>query len=448
MRKIQHIPTIVALLLLLLGMGSVVFLVEKTQSLFTQASTEQVPQNVTASNISDHAFSISWNTTDATRGTVRYKEEDSNTTFTALDDRDSTTPGKYFTHHVTIRNTKPNTRYVYSILSDDKEYDSLNSNPYTAQTTNPISLESNTIPPMYGTVKHSDDRPASDTLVYITPGSGQLISTVTKIDGQFFAALNPLYDQSLQNTYTITDDTLIHVVFRGARESSNVETVLKNTTPLPTVTLGKTYDFRVMIPQKLRLAYEKINTLFSQIISMIIKPALAAAPIQILQPEEGAGIPSQTPLFKGTGVKNKQVIATVGNPPQVGKVWVDTKGNWSWQPPQKLAPQSYVLTITTYNESDEPVALARQFTILKSGASVLQAATPSASTPTPIPTQTPIPTIAPIVTVTPTSTLSASVSSEGIPVSGNVAMTLAISFLGFLLLTTGVAFSITSSHKN
>ena len=427
MKQPQHIPTLLALVLLTIGMIGATFLVEKGTTFFTQAHQDISPQTVVISNISDSSFSVSWTTDTKTYGVVNFYAGNQ-TKQTAFDDREKDSIGKYETHHVTLRGLQPTTTYFFSIRSNSTLFEN-KGNPYQTQTAAPIVDKPPFTPPVSGTVKTSDDQPGQNVLVYARISSTQMISTITRSDGRFVLPLAGIRNESLNRNAALSPDSLIELTLQGEDQiKSTVQTPLLNTTPLPTIVLGKNYVF----PNRLEGKRDKKNKdWFSFVRPNLISPVFADYLIGITQPTENSGIPSQKPEFRGTGVPNHEVIATVGNPIQVGRITVDTNGNWSWVPPLLLSPDSYLLTITTTTQTNQPVALSRAFTILKSGSSVLQAATPSAT-----------PKVSASPSSTPISTASASPSAtpKAIPVSGTLFPTMSLLIFGMLSMGVGVFF--------
>ncbi len=415
MRQPQHIPTIIALFLLLVGLGSTVFLTEQIQQFSAKASQSSNPEEIQITNVADTSFSVSWTTQDKATGSLSFHAP-GGTKQLALDDRDGNAPQQYTTHHITVVDLTPETTYDVTIISNGKSFGAGNQS-YRIKTAQAVGGVSNPPPPLYGIIKTADDQPAAGTLVYFSTPATQVVSTIAGSDGRFVLPVGSIREQNLARIVTLTPETAGDITMRGPDNStSTIKTILKNTAPLPSITLGKTYDFR-----NLEGGVFSVIAGFMKKVMTALVPYAYAASIDILQPTQDSGIPSNKPLFKGTGIANKQVIATVGNPVQIGKLWVDTEGIWSWTPSDPLPPEKYILTITTFDETDKPVALSRTFTILKSGTSVLDAATPSA-------------------TIKPSPTASVSASPQPIPITGSTAPTYLVLMLGgfFLFLATTI----------
>lgn len=419
MKPAQRLPTIIALLFLTVIIGSTVFMIENAQDLLVRADIDTQPKNILITNVSDSTFSVSWTTDKPTRGSLSYRKESDNQR-SAFDDQDATSVEKHTNHHITIRDLTGSTTYFFTILSENKTYDS-NGSAYQVKTTGPLA-QGVVFPPVYGLIITSNNEPAEGALVYLSIPGSQTLSTITQTDGRFVIPISGLRNENLTSLAILAPTTEIDLALYGANGTkSSIQTLLNNTTPLPTITVGKNYDLRNS--QSLIHSVVAIVTKFiAEMKPNLFTPVYAATTISISQPTEGAGIPSTLPQFKGTGVPYKELLVTVGVPPQVGKLTINKEGLWAWAPPQPLQPDTYVLTITTYNELNQPVALARQFTILKSGSGVLQAATPSAT---------------PKASATPSATPTASPSANPVPVSGTITPTLILLASGLLFLFIG-----------
>lgn len=70
MKKHKRIPTLIGLIILLLGAAIGVYLVTNTSILRPQASPQTAPQDIRVSNITENSFTVSWTTGSETLGAV------------------------------------------------------------------------------------------------------------------------------------------------------------------------------------------------------------------------------------------------------------------------------------------------------------------------------------------------------------------------------------------
>ena len=112
------IPTLVGLLVLLVGVAAGVYFVQQSSSWLLRASPESKPKQVKLTNITDNSFVVSWITDEATTGFLRYSI---NNSFDQLaeDDRDqlSNKVTNFKSHHVTVKGLAPTTDYFFKIGS-------------------------------------------------------------------------------------------------------------------------------------------------------------------------------------------------------------------------------------------------------------------------------------------------------------------------------------------
>ncbi|MEK7074017.1 MAG: hypothetical protein AAB960_01655, partial [Patescibacteria group bacterium] len=110
----RKIPTIIGLLLVAFAVMIFRFAFDRVSPLLTRASVSHVPQNITVSNLSDSAFTISWITNEETTGALVIE----NMNAPIYDDRLSITTESnqrakqsFSTHSISVRSLKPETVY-------------------------------------------------------------------------------------------------------------------------------------------------------------------------------------------------------------------------------------------------------------------------------------------------------------------------------------------------
>ena len=118
-RKEKKIPTLLALFLLMVGIGTTIYLDQNQQTLFTKAKEGESAKEVHFTNISDTSFTVSWLTYSPAVGSVVVSGN--NTKLTLLDDLDSDNIGRARnTHYITVKNLKADTLYTVQILTGNK----------------------------------------------------------------------------------------------------------------------------------------------------------------------------------------------------------------------------------------------------------------------------------------------------------------------------------------
>lgn len=438
-RRTKKIPTILGLLLLIIGIGGGIYLVEQRTSGPSKATTTSQPQSVQITNITDSSFSITWLTQEVATGFVIFGLSQKNIDQVVFDDRDfDNKPKPYLTHHVTIRNLNPQTTYFFTIVSGEKKFQEQNK-PYstiTATKTENTSL----LEPSYGQVVTSQNQPAEGALVILNMPRSLPLSTLVKPSGNWLIPLNIARDASLA-AYTTSSQTTIPIsirVYASLDQKAEVTTDTKNDSPVPPITIGKTYNFEGLQGKKKesqQLAQAEVTKAPEQ------KPVLgqtASAKVEVISPEEGATFVSTRPLFRGKGIPNKEVAIEITTSKNItGKTTVSTNGLWSWTPQKDIPANKHTVKITTVDENGKTVAIQRNFTVFKSGTQVLGEATPS-GTLAPSPTIKISPTIS-IGQVSPTLAIPTLIPTiTKIPIAGNVSSTIYLLISGLFLVFIGI----------
>ncbi len=428
MKKEWRIPTIIGIIIIGLSLAATVFLFRNARNFFGQATGDVTPQEVKITNISESGFSVSWTTSGNATGTLNFGEESSLGNIT-IDDRDQVSgkTDQYPTHHVTLRYLKPSTQYYFKIISGGTSFDN-NGQNYIVSTAPQISPSSSQTQPAYGTVLKADGTPAAGAIVYLSLANSMTLSTLVKSSGNWLITLNNARTANLGSFLSPKGTDRIEIFIQGAGETSRVLTTVSNDAPVPQITLGKTYDFAggaaapAASPSVAPSSSPSSNPKFSL-------PAVATPSPSLSSPATDAAIPSDRPVFKGTGVPGQIVTIKVeSGTPLTGTTNVDQSGNWTWTPPTGLTPGEHTVTITTKDSSGKLALVTRKFTVLASGTQVTEPATPSASPRvSPSPSLRPSPSLSP----SPTATLSPA------PTSGNFTPTLLLIILGLTLMALG-----------
>lgn len=176
-----RIPTVLGLGLVILGIGSGVFLVIQNQTLTAKAGTDQTPKNITVSNLEDTRTTISWQTDTPTTGFVTYGINSSDE-YTALDDRDGKLPRNHYSHIVTLTSLTPQTSYNFKIISGKTSSE-------VQKFTSLQTLKQNRFKPIVGTVV-AQQQPLDDGLAHLSI-TGAVQSSIVK-NGNFLIPISTL----------------------------------------------------------------------------------------------------------------------------------------------------------------------------------------------------------------------------------------------------------------
>lgn len=422
-----RIPTIVGILLVIGIVGSLIALVEWYGRKPGIAGGSVVPAMVTVTNVTDAGFTVVWTTPHPATGAITIVSP-RHTPSTFFDDRDTTgTMRRYTTHSVTLRSLLPATTYRFRILSDGKPFDQAGK-PYSATTASPLPAGGSGLEPAYGMIEDSAGSRVAGALVLVSVEQGQLLSTLTSPSGSWLLSLALTRNASLTKYLDGGSGRLTETirVLWGNLEATAITDTL-NDAPVPTIQMGKTYDFRKQQADAAAPPSVLGDTTAT-------KPSTAAT-IGLTAPAHNASLATTLPLIQGRGIPGKTVSIVLGiTNPTSGIATVGADGIWRYTPPKPLGAGKQSVTATTVDERGKPVAFTHAFTILKSGTQVLGEATPSA-TLSPTPTATP--SASPSATPSPTPQL----EGEPIPQSGTSLPTLLLLLVGFSLLTSGFMVS-------
>lgn len=431
MNKPIRIPTVVALLfvgVLLLSMTWITKIISQP----TQADVGKLPKDIQVTNISDTSFSILWITEKPTRGVIQVTPPDGQA-LTFYDDHALQSQTQEFTtHSVTVRGMKALTQYTINFLNTPDK-------TLTVTTGPPLSLNSNQLGPLHGSVKNSDGTPAVGSLVYLTLPGSQILSTTVKDSGSFLIPLNLLRTEDNASYLPINEEPLpvSLTIVSTSGEKTIATTDTDNDAPVPDIILGQTNDFtqsQSLVQPTPVVEQEKSS--FQSVLGTINKMSEASSSVTLATPNQGGIIRSEYPFITGRGIPDEIVTIILGNNnPSVDTVRVKKDGTWQFTPKKGIAAGNQSVTISSFDEDKKPISITHLFQIMKSGTQVLGDATPSASPttilPTPISTisTTPIPTLL----IEPTPTAEIPTTSTTIPTYMLLAAGISLSIIGLLV---------------
>ncbi len=423
-----RIPTIVGLLVICIGIAVAVFLIGNSTNPFSQATGTTTPKNVLVTNVSDTSFSVNWMTDTIQSGSVIYREPGLFSKYkTVMDIRDNGRQQQRFIHLVTVTGLKPQTIYNITLVSGSKIYSDL-----SAVTTGPVLAAPNhQVNPAFGSLSDSSNQTPEETLVFASFPGSQTLSSLAQ-NGNWLIPLGNLRTSDLTKYFLPSPKDTEQLQLINQTAATTVTTNIENDSPVPTVIMGRNYDFTKTGKRYLPVIAAAEN--FGKI-SGTVNTVFA-----VIRPREGDVISTDKPAFQGTGTPEKQVLITVNqtgsNTPVTVKVKISSNGQWQWTPEKGLEAGNYLATFASVDANSKTQVKSVSFKLLKSGSSVLADATPSGSLkPTPVATTKALPR--PSATVAPRITPPASATQSGVPTTGNDLPTLAFLFIGLGILAIG-----------
>jgi hypothetical protein len=396
----KRIPNLVALVLLVIGIGTISFLTKKGIIFQSGATPSTLPQNIRVTNITDTSFSVTYTTVTSATGSISWGKDTTLGTV-LLDDRDqsNSTPQPATVHSMTVKNLLPNTKYYFSITSEGTTY-SNNTIPFTATTGPPITAEQPSSQTISGSVLFPDKQLGSGVLV---PQNGQMLSTITDAQGNYYISLGKLRTADFLRYLTVNPTDQVTLTLTDGTNISHITTNIENAQTIPAVTLAQDYDF---IKTPLASTEPLANT---PIGFPLFDTTGISGNTQIITPQADEAFTDQQPEFNGTAPPNTTVTIVIHSDEAIqAQVTADNNGQWTFRPEKPLSPGSHTITITTTDTSGNTKTATQPFTIFPAGTQVFQVATPAATlspTVAPLPTNTPEPTITQAITTTPTPSI-------------------------------------------
>lgn len=400
----KKIPTLLGILFIALGVGVTSFLVKQGVIFVGRAAPSDVPQNIKVSNITESAFTVSYETSGEVLGSVNFGEgETPSLGKTALDEKDGkqgATARKV--HSIIVENLSPSTTYFFSITSGQNTYLD-NGLPFKASTGPILSSPATSQKEIKGNIIMPDGSIPAEAIIYIATENAQVLSSLVKTDGSYSLSLGKLRTKDLSSYFQTKEGTTFTMLVYSDVLSSSVTFSANQKNPLPTITLSQNYDFTISsLPISNEAQASSPSAAFPTVTPSV---ALSKTP-QILTPKQDQGFSDQQPQFKGTALPNENVQIVIHSDAQIKtQIKADSNGNWNYRPDQSLSAGVHTISITTRDSFGILKTITQSFVVYAAGTQVAQSATPSATaTPTPTITVTPTSTPTPTLTVTPTFT--------------------------------------------
>lgn len=392
----KRIPTFFGLFLTIIGVIITSYLANKQTSLRILASPTAIPEKIRITNISDSSFSVSFVTKENVVPVILFGKNQN------MENQSTDERGK--THHVTVNNLEPNTKYFFVIVSKDKTY-SNNNAAFEVTTASDLDLKvSSTEKKITGQVILPNGQFPDEGIAYLTGENIQPLSTVLKEDGEYEFDIKSARNQNLSAYFSSSVSDVLSVNIVSEALESEIK-ILSGKDNIPVIILSKNYDFTAVFDEENLSTKEATSAGFP-----LSSVKTASDTLTILSPKNNETFLDQRPLFKGTGKPGSTIRITINSNEKIEtRVKVDNFGNWIYRPGTNLSAGNHTITIVATDEKNPLRTIIRSFTVFASGSQVTESATPSATptfTPSPIPTQTPIPTAVPTIapTIIPTST--------------------------------------------
>ncbi len=240
----KKIPSLLGILIIVVGIASTTFLVERGQVFQTNAGPGDDPKNIQITNISDSAFTVTYITDAQVFGTIKVGANPDSLDQTFLDDRDrlSQKVSDYKTHSITVNNLTPSSTYYFTINSGN-ETTTNNGAPFNITTAPLISEASSLNSQIKGKVINPDGTVPTDGIILINTNGAQKKSGYLQKDGSYNIILKELRTDDLSNYFRINENTVLNMEVNSSDFTSKISTSSNNLSSLPTIVLPNNYDF-------------------------------------------------------------------------------------------------------------------------------------------------------------------------------------------------------------
>lgn len=441
MIKRSKIPTILGIIILLIGTFAGVFLLRNAQVFRIGASANAAPKDIRVSNITDTSATISWTTDAQTSDFIAWGPSQGNLGGIVQEDSNNQ---KYFVHSIAITGLSASTNYYYKINSDGSDFDN-NGIPWQFTTGASLSLNKNSIL-LSGSVINASGKPESKALVYATV-NGYLLSTLTSATGNYVFQLGSTRTPDLANYAQIDmGSTLIQISVTAPPDGvASAQIFPQSGNPVPAIVIGQVYDFRSS-PANSSGQSPDANLNLPQNASQSSKfnvsvPSGTPAPTSVILEslQEGETITTTKPQFFGKGPPGENITITVhSQTPITANVQVPQNSeSWSYTVPTDLSPGSHTITVSWIDASGITRFFTRDF-VVQAGEAPAFTASQSGNLASPTPTAsgsaTPL-SLTPTLTPSPT----ASATAMPVPVTGDLTPTLILFMMGLAVIAFSFA---------
>lgn len=420
----KKFPTVLGLIIILLGIIGTSYFVRTGVFFRGQAAPDETPRNIRITNVTDVSFSVSFSTTEQVTGALSYGKDQTLGQIT-FDDRNEQNGSiaEYKTHHITVKNLEPQTRYFFAISSGQKTYLD-DKNPFEVITGRQLEKSSQQST-LKGKILSPQETSRSQALIYIKTPESQTLSTLAKDDGTFEISIDNMRTADLQSLVELSNSTTVEMLLTDEKYESKVKVFAKRKEIIPTVILSKNYDFTIpVIDSKDPIATSSSFLDFPAFVAT--SSAEQGVDPKIQTPRKDERFTDDQPLFRGTAQPNAEIKIIIHSDENIeDSIQSDRRGLWTYRPKNPLSSGTHTISIITKDRFGILTTITQSFVVQASGSQISQSATSSASptivlptatsTPKPTaqitkpvqsPTPTPIPTIAiPTVTEIPTPTI-------------------------------------------
>lgn len=454
MIKKAKLPTILGIIILIIGTFAGVFVLNLKQVFRIGASPLNSPKDVRITNITNNSATISFLTDSDAATFLTWSDTESNLNKIEKEDANDT---KFKSHSINLSGLSANKQYFFKINSEGTEYDN-NSLAWKFTTGPDLGAEQFSIP-ISGTVITATGNPVKRAIVYLNI-SGYMLSTLTSDAGSYVFQLGTVRSSDfkkylfIDEASVLTDALLEFSIQADSNSVASAQINLLSSESVPPIVMGQTQDFR---NQNNSGSSQNPNALLNlpatstdqskfQVATTGTPPPPTSVILESIK--DGEVISTDKPQFFGKGPQGQNLTIQIHSDQVVtGSVVVPKTGSWSYTVPSNLTPGNHTITVSWVDTTGITRSLTRSFIVQAAEVPAFTASgSGSVATPTPSPTIAPTsgPVVSPTPTSIPTATPIASIvpteSPVPVPVTGDLTPTLFlfIMSIGVLIFSFGI----------
>ncbi len=353
----KKIPTILAVLMLVVLMVGAVFItsqIQKNQHLESSADEPNRPENIGIANVSDSSLTIYWTSQKEVAGAVLFGTTPSLSGSIGFDERDTKGKSSQFTTHlVRLVNLKPETLYYFKISSGASIYGDTEKNGDSFEVRTFPKISSNpSVEPIYGKFTSADGTGQSGVIVLWNSPNAAPQAVLSKSDGSYVIPLSTVRTADGQTSLTLLPTTIETIDFLAKSGTiGSLSCTSGQDKPLPSVKVGENAKCQTGDPLGQSTETGRFNPPSS--------PSQEVLTVNII---DGQTVVTPMPIFSGFAPAAVLLrIQISGKNNFSGTLKTAPDGSWSWTPPANLSMGQNILTVTVMSGSKAQTKIIRQF---------------------------------------------------------------------------------------
>lgn len=356
----RRIPTLVAILMLVVLMVGAVFItsqIQNRQTLESSADEPNRPENVGIANTTDTSVTVYWTTQKDVAGAVLFGTSPNLGGGVAFDERDTSGKnGRFTTHLVRLVNLKPVTTYYFKISSGSTVYGNAekNGDPFEIRTFPEITTGP-FVEPIYGKFTNTDGSGEAGAVVTWTAVNASPLAVLSKSDGSFVIPLSTARTADGQSSLPLPTTTAETIQFLNkSGPVGTLDCTIGQDKPLPTVKVGETTKCQDAASSETPAGNSKTGR--------FIPPISQEAEILSVNISEGQTVVTAMPILTGKAPAGEILrVQIIGKSIYSGTLKTGSNGSWSWTPPANLSVGENTLILTVMTGSKAQTKLTRKF---------------------------------------------------------------------------------------